>query len=1000
MVALYCMLIKDSSSHNKKLCKLKKLIYALTYMDNCAVSMEKSDDLLWAYDQLRSIFAPYKMELQQYCTNDPRLREIIGQDEDVVPLFGIKWDTKKDELSPNKKYLDITANTKRKVLRTIAQNFDPYNIDGPILNRARLFMHGLQCQKHVGWDDILSLDQLQEWRNICNQVNAANPISISRYFGSRTAKYRLLCFTDSSKVIYGCVIYLHNLDTNEVHFVLAKNRIVGKDHESKSIPALEFAAIMLGTETLQDVMNELSGKRCLFPISIESMTLFSDSLVCLNWLNSAANKLDKQNKLSVFVKNRIEKIFRICDEFPITFTFVDGIENPSDSVTRPFSYKQLLKSNYVRGPDFLRTSNDFMSRADILTITVPNPAHFPPRYNASTSVEVTCEAACGAVQCNATSSGAAECGAAECGAKCGAVGPPATADLGTAQPSYLVPVDKCSTLRSCIKIHEYVFTFINKLKIKLIAKNNAKYSHFKVHDNSYEMAFNHVLQCEQLIEFSDVIEFFNNPKSPNKNIPNIVKQLNVFIDCKGILRVGSKMLKGNCGPVKYCPILISKTGNLTSKIILDLHAKLSHAGLYCVLTQLRKTFWVPCVFSVVKKLLKSCIHCKRFNAHAVKLNQNVYRDFRLNPSNKPFATIAIDYAGPYKIREGTEIKKVYVLVVTCLFTRAVNLKLSINMTTEEFLRSFQLHCYEYGLPIFVLSDLGSNLVAGADVVVNFLSDPQTTSFLETSGAGMIQFHQYYKGHHQLGSLVETCVKATKRLISGAIKNNVLKLREFEFIVCKTVHLINRRPIAFKESLRDSTSLEFPEPITPELLIHGFNLTSVNIIPALHAVNYDECILDPDFDVHNNIRVSCDKLSRVLANLMNRYNDEFIPHLISQATDEKTRYERKSHCKLELGDIVLIKEENTKPTNYPMGRIVKVSVNDLGETTGAVVLKGATGERVKRHASVLIPLLQHIGALKANVGAGQDRPQIERSRGDTRRVAAVNSELRSRAMLGN
>ena len=153
-------------------------------------------------------------------------------------------------------------------------------------------------------------------------------------------------------------------------------------------------------------------------------------------------------------------------------------------------------------------------------------------------------------------------------------------------------------------------------------------------------------------------------------------------------------------------------------------------------------------------------------------------------------------------------------------------------------------------------------------------------------------------------------------------------------------------------------------------------------------------------MHNNIRVSCDKLSRVLANLMNRYNDEFIPHLISQATDEKTRYERKSHCKLELGDIVLIKEENTKPTNFPMGRIVKVSVNDLGETTGAVVLKGATGERVKRHASVLIPLLQHIGALKANVGAEQDRPQIERSRGDTRRVAAVNSELRSRAMLGN
>ena len=90
--------------------------------------------------------------------------------------------------------------------------------------------------------------------------------------------------------------------------------------------------------------------------------------------------------------------------------------------------------------------------------------------------------------------------------------------LGSAQPSYLVPIDKCCTSRSCVKIHEYFFT----LKKKLIDKYKMKY--FKVH----EMITNYVLRCEEVIEFYEVIEFFNHPKSTNKGIRNIVKQSNVL----------------------------------------------------------------------------------------------------------------------------------------------------------------------------------------------------------------------------------------------------------------------------------------------------------------------------------------------------------------------------------------------------------------------------------------------------------------------------------------
>ena len=374
MCALYKMLVMDAEADEEKLRRLKSKIYSLTYMDNCAVSFQTSEELIWAYESLNDIFQPYKFELQQHCTNDEQLQTQLGQcSSEKSELFGLEWDTQKDTLSSKKKVLDPNADTKRKVLQSIAQNFDPYNYDGPILNRARLYMHELQCEKNMVWDKKLNPDQQREWRNISAQVNNASPISIPRCVGSRNGSYRLVCFTDASQVIYGCVIYLQNVDTNDVNFILAKNRIVGKGYDSKTIPSLELAAIALGTETLMDVYKELTGVQCMLPVRIIDMLLYTDSLVCLNWMNSHVNKLDKLNKISVFVKNRLDKISKICELHAIQYCFVDGIENPSDKITRPVSHKQLVKSNYISGPSFLTEKDYKMSRPDIMSVTVPNP---------------------------------------------------------------------------------------------------------------------------------------------------------------------------------------------------------------------------------------------------------------------------------------------------------------------------------------------------------------------------------------------------------------------------------------------------------------------------------------------------------------------------------------------------------------------------------------------------------------------------------------------------
>ena len=62
------------------------------------------------------------------------------------------------------------------------------------------------------------------------------------------------------------------------------------------------------------------------------------------------------------------------------------------------------------------------------------------------------------------------------------------------------------------------------------------------------------------------------------------------------------------------------------------------------------------------------------------------------------------------------------------------------------------------------------------------------------------------------------------LMIKAIGKTILDYPQFELLVSKTMHVINRRPISFKEALRDfTTEEEMPEPITPEMLLYGREL---------------------------------------------------------------------------------------------------------------------------------------------------------------------------------
>ena len=65
-------------------------------------------------------------------------------------------------------------------------------------------------------------------------------------------------------------------------------------------------------------------------------------------------------------------------------------------------------------------------------------------------------------------------------------------------------------------------------------------------------------------------------------------------------------------------ILLDKDHHLTALLIMDAHRRVLHNGVRETLAELRSMYWVIQGRQVVKKLLRSCVICRRYEGVPVR----------------------------------------------------------------------------------------------------------------------------------------------------------------------------------------------------------------------------------------------------------------------------------------------------------------------------------------------------------------------------------------------
>ena len=158
----------------------------------------------------------------------------------------------------------------------------------------------------------------------------------------------------------------------------------------------------------------------------------------------------------------------------------------------------------------------------------------------------------------------------------------------------------------------------------------------------------------------------------NKKPPLYVSQFNLFLDKDKVLRCKTRLNKASVLESSKQPILLPTGNHYVLLLIQECHRKVFHNGVRETLNLLRQCYWVPRGREMVKKVIRSCILCKRLEAVPFKSKFCIDLPESRIDDSPTFTNTGMDFAGPLLLSGKNVAQKHYVCLFTCMSTRAIH----------------------------------------------------------------------------------------------------------------------------------------------------------------------------------------------------------------------------------------------------------------------------------------------------------------------------------------
>lgn len=658
----------------------------------------------------------------------------------------------------------VTLITKRHILSTIAQVFDPLGLVSPCIIEIKIILQKLWIDK-CAWDDEVNEDIKRLWLKFTQTLPQLNHLSIPRWVVSDSpTSVEMHIFTDASEKAYGACIYIRSVarsGTVHTHLLTSKSKVA--PIKSTTIPRLELCGALLGTRLCAKVLESLTLKpdKCIF---------WCDSMIVLGWLSASPSTLKP------FVRHRVSEIREGFGDY--TWRYVPSKDNPADLVSRGLGADLIGQSTmWWSGPSFLLTDSALWplmpnSEADAVLPELLK-SHFTNINSQSLPITNT--------------------------------------NLNTnTENSFHTLINNSSNYLHVQRLLAYVFRFINRSK-----REHNHSPTLTCSELTYSAEF--MVKTVQREMFPEEYELLSSGKPlPNKNR---LKKLSPFIE-SGIIRVGGR-LDNSCYDynVRH-PIIICSKHNFSKLIFNFFHLRLFHAGPQLLLATIRHEYWPLGGRNLAKTTVHKCVKCQRFAGRTVQPimgnlpKERVQLEF-------PFLETGTDYAGPILIADrkgrGCRLIKSYICVFVCLATRAVHLELVSDLTKHAFIAALNRFIARRGKPRTIYSDNGTTFVGTCNEIADILKQ-DLSSEMANSGINF-NFIPAYTPH--FGGLWESAVKSIKHHLRRILGLAHLTYEEMSTCLIQVEAILNSRPLTPLST--DPSDLY---PLTPAHFLIGRSLTSL------------------------------------------------------------------------------------------------------------------------------------------------------------------------------
>ncbi len=820
------------------------------------------------------------LQVAELCTQDLQLP--------LVKALGVIYISDTDEFSYNMETPAETENwTKRKILRHEARLYDPHGLISPHSIKARIILQRL-WRAGVGWDDAVPEEVREDWMKWLKASESLPHIRIPRCLHNtandeKGLSYQIHIFCDASGEAYAAAAYYRSTDEqgkHQVRLMMSKGKVAPL--HLTSIPRMELMSAELALELKYAITSILGTEE-------EKFQYWTDSTNVLCWIRADSRVLN------TFVGTRVAKIQQNTDVE--RWRWVSTGNNPADIPSRGVTAEK-LKGNHkwLQGPDFLKQSQD----------------KWPKMEEGKTQGEEAMKEVKKGVAFTLTSREAKL----------------VRKDVYSREhPGNNTALLNISNWGKLVRVVAWCRRFRTKKKGPIEAGEIKK----------AEKALIRMMQAATLQQ--TIFDLTTIARASNKSS---IEAMMPFLDQDGLVRAGSRLQRAEHLPYdSRFPIIIPKDHPFTELLIEATHKRLLHAGSQHTTAELQQQFKIVRGNNLVRKVVRSCIICRRKRAKPTEQMMAPLPDFRF-PQHRtdPYASTALDAAGPFFVREkkGGDTRKVYFVLFTCLVYRAVHLEPLFTMTAASFLQALDRFCARRGVPSRIVSDNGTNFTAAAAEVTGLWKKEARQLYQEKRPQINWEFLPPYAPH--FGGVHERMIGATKSAMYHVFRpSTAITVENFLTALAVVEGILNSRPLTYVTADDDALT-----PLTPADFLNTKPYRATAVLPK-------------GADRQSAWRQLQDRLDQ----LWRRFIKEMQPHL------HRTSKRRLRGRNLQPGDVVVFLEKDNRGV-WPLGRILAVRESADGVVRRIKVLSAGTAhERAVERVMLLLPVTK--GAEEAGQETG-------------------------------